>query len=257
MRPVIFVISLPGSTARQQAIAAQLGRRGLAFSWLEGVNGRSLDEAAVRRLYGAERAECEGGRQLSRGEVGCALSHLKVYQTMLDEALDLVLVLEDDAALSENFAEELAQVCTAIDWNDNELVLLSHIHKYTDWGARRIGPCLRLVRPVTAYNGNGYLITRQGAKKLLAALRPVYLPADCWNHLQKKGVLRIRGIVPYLVNHSRLSENSLIGDVLRVTPTAAANHSLARMARRILYDKFIYQLLVKPVLRIRKQRTSR
>ena len=255
MRPTIFVISLPGSTTRQEAIAAQLDRHALAFTWLEGINGRQLSEAAVREVCSAERAEHAIGRQLSRGEVGCALSHLKVYQTILDEVLDLVLVLEDDAALSENFAEELAQICTAIDWNDNELVLLSHIQKYTDWGALRVAPGLRLVRPVTAYNGNGYLITRPGAKKLLTELRPVYQPADCWNHLQKKRVLRIRGIVPYLVNHSRLSEDSLIGDTLRVTPASAAKRSVARILKRILYDKFIYQLLVKPVLRIRKQRT--
>lgn len=254
MTPAIFVISLPGSAARQQAITAQLGRQGLAFSWLEGVNGRSLDESAVRRLYSAERAEREGGRQLSRGEIGCALSHLKIYQTMLDEALDLVLVLEDDAALSENFAEELKQVCAAVDWNDNELVLLSHIHKYTDWGALRIAPGLRLVRPVTAYNGNGYLLTRSGARKLLAALRPLHQPADCWNYLLKKGVLRIRGIVPYLVNHSRLSEDSLIGDTLRVAPSAPRK-PLLRTLKKIVYDKFIYQVLIKPILRIRKQGT--
>ena len=255
MTPTLFVISLPGSTTRQQAMATQLKRHGLTFSWLDGVDGRALNESAIGQIYSAERAEREAGRQLSRGEIGCALSHLKVYQTMLDQALELVLVLEDDAALDENFAEALAQVCAAIDWSDNELVLLSHIQKYTDWGAHRVAPGWRLVRPFSAYNGNGYLITRSGAEKLLAALQPVFQPADCWNYLGKKDVLRIRGIVPYLVNHSRLSEDSLIGDTLRVPAKSAKDYSLARTLKKIFYDKFLYQLLVKPILRIRKQGT--
>jgi len=254
--PAIVVISLPGSSDRQDAIAAQLERHGLPFSWLDGVNGRALDETTASQLYNGERAENEGGRQLSRGEIGCALSHLKAYQKMQDESLELLLVFEDDAALSEDFATALAQVCAAVDWRENDLVLLSHIQKYTEWGARRLTPALRLVRPVAAYNGNGYLITRAGARKLLAELQPVYQPADGWNHLRKKGTLRIRGIVPYLVNHSRLSEDSIIGEALRIAPTSARGRSVRQTLKRIIYDKAIYQIFVKPLLRIRKQRTT-
>lgn len=112
-----------------------------------------------------------------------------------------------------------------------------------------------MVRPVKAFNGNGYLVTPQGAKKLLAALQPVHQPADCWNHLQARRALTIRGIVPYLVNHSRLSEDSLIGDSMRETRKPASSRPLLQTLKRVFYDKFIYQLLVKPAFRIRKQGT--
>lgn len=256
MTPRIFVISLPGSTERQAAIAAQLERHHLAFSWLEGVNGRALDEAEIERVYSRKRAQSEGGRQLSRGEIGCALSHLKIYQQMTAENIGLALVLEDDAALSADFAHELTQVCEAVDWQTHDVALLSHIHKYTLWGARQISGKLRLVRPIRAYNGNGYLLTQRGARKLLAELRPVYQPADSWNALQKKKSLSIRGVVPYLVNHSRLSADSLIGDALRSSKRPASHRSPCKWLKRIFYDKFIYQILVKPILRIRKQPES-
>lgn len=255
MTPPIFVISLPGSKDRQDAIAAQLNQRGLSFSWIDGVDGRRLDENALREVYSAERAKREGGRLLSKGEVGCALSHLRIYQTMLDLNHELALVLEDDAALSKDFEKELALICSTVDWNDNEIVLLSHIQKYTEWGSLPVSKKSRLVSPLTAYNGNGYLITQRGATKLLAELRPVYQPADCWNYLRKKRIVRIRGIVPYLVNHSRLSEESLIGQELRTQQAPPQKNSPHRVLKRFLYDKFIYQLLVKPILRIRKQKT--
>lgn len=253
MIPRIFVISLPGSTERQAAITAQLERHHLAFSWLEGVDGRALDEAAVERVYSRERAQNEGGRQLSRGEIGCALSHLKIYQQMVAENIALALVLEDDAALSADFAQELTQVCEVVDWQTLDVVLLSHIHKYTQWGAHRISSKLRLVRPIRAYNGNGYLLTQRGARKLLMELQPVYQPADSWNSFKKKKVLSIQGVVPYLVNHSRLSADSLIGDTLRSSKQPASHRPPCQWLKRIFYDKLIYQILVKPILRIRKQ----
>jgi glycosyl transferase family 25 len=134
------------------------------------------------------------------------------------------------------------------------LLLLSHIQKYTAWGARAIAGDRELVRPVVAYNGNGYLLTRRAAQLLLAQLTPIYQPADCWNHLREQRVLTIRGIVPYLVNHSRLSEDSLIGETMRAAPAAPVlQRSWLKLLKRLVYDKFLYQLVVKPLLRIRRQ----
>lgn len=257
MQAAIFVISLPGSVERQQWISEQMLRQGLAFDWVEGVNGRGLGPEELDRLYSADLALSEGGRPLSPGEIGCALSHLKIYQAMLEKGIELALVCEDDATLDTRFAEQLAAVCAAVDWQKTDLLLLSHIEKYTDWGARPIAQGLRLIKPVLAYNGNGYLLTRRGAEKLLARLRPVHLPADCWNYLRREEVLTIRGIVPYLVNHSELSKESLIGSDLRETrPEKRKKRTLRQQLKRVFYDKFLYQILVKPLLRIRRQPIS-
>lgn len=254
MQARIFVITLPGSTDRQQAIAAQLEKSQLAFTWLDGVNGRALDAETVARVYSVERAVSEGGRPLSPGEIGCALSHQKIYELMLAEDIPLALVLEDDAALDADFAMRFAEVCAEVDWHSVDLLLLSHIQKYTAWGARRLATNRLLVRPLVAYNGNGYLLTRRGAERLLKQLRPLYQPADCWNHLRRLDVLQMRGVVPYLINHSRLSENSLIGAELReAPPVPVVRRPLPKLLKRIFYDKFLYQILVKPLLRIRRQ----
>ncbi len=249
----LHVISLPGSNERQAFIAGQLEGQGLPFSWLDGVNGRALDAAEKALLYSEEKAVRQGGRALSPGEVGCALSHLKAYRTFLDSGAELALVLEDDAALRPDFRSMLEGVVQAVDWQETDLLLLSHVQKYTEWGARPLVGDLRLVHTVTAYNGNGYLITRRGAEALLRELQPVFVPADSWNYLRKRGVLRIRAVIPYLVNHSTLSVDSVIGNI----PRAVVDHPfLTRLwkgLKRVVYEKFLYQILVKPLLRIRKQ----
>lgn len=247
----IYVISLPGSHERQAFIFSQLERQGLLFDWLEGVNGRELRNDEISRFYSEEKALSQGGRALTLGELGCALSHLKAYQSLIESDAKIALILEDDAALRSDFRSMLEGVIQRVDWQETDLLLLSHVYKYTDWGARPLVGDLRLVHMVTAYNGNGYLITRKGAEKLLREFCPVFVPADAWNYLHKKNVLRIRGIVPYLVNHSVLSESSIIG--VRERKGVSFQIKLWRGIRRIVYEKFIYQLLVKPLLRIRKQ----
>lgn len=247
----IYVISLPGSLERQAFISSQLERQGLLFDWLDGVNGRELKNDEVSRFYSEEKALGEGGRALTLGELGCALSHLKAYQSLIESDAKMALVLEDDAALRGDFHSMLEGVVQGVNWQEIDLLLLSHVYKYTDWGALPLIGDLRLVHMVTAYNGNGYIVTRKGAEKLLRELRPVFVPADAWNYLHKKNVLRIRGVVPYLVNHSVLSEDSIIG--IRERRGGSFHIRLWQGIRRIVYEKFIYQLLVKPLLRIRKQ----
>lgn len=247
----IYVISLPGCTERQAFISNQLERQGLSFTWLDGVDGRALSDEDKCRLYSEDKAVRQGGRALSSGEVGCALSHLKAYRTLLESGAEMALVLEDDAALRQDFRTMLEGVVQTVDWQEMDLLLLSHVYKYTEWNARSLEGGLRLVRMVTAYNGNGYMITRKGAEILLRWLQPVFVPADAWNYLHKHGALRIRAVVPYLVNHSTLSEDSVIG--VREGAVRPFSVRLWRGVKRIVYGKFIYQLLVKPVLRIRKQ----
>ncbi len=254
MQASIFLIILPDFGERQQAIASQLDKHSLTFSWIEGVNGRQLDADTLRQVYSVERAEREGGRQLNPGEIGCALSHQKIYRAMLAQNIPLALVLEDDAALAADFGECLIDICANVDWESVDLLLLSHIQKYTAWGAHPIAANRELVKPLVAYNGNGYLVTRRGAEHLLSQLTPIYQPADCWNHLRRLRVLNIRGIVPYLVNHSSLSVDSLIGEALREAPVLTSiRYQPGRLLKRVFYDKFIYQILVKPLLRIRRQ----
>ncbi len=91
-----FVISLPDCTDRRDAIRARLDRLGVAFEFLDAVDGRQglppeyegqIDRVATR----------EAGRILADAEYGCALSHINAYRRIVIEAIPYALILEDDA----------------------------------------------------------------------------------------------------------------------------------------------------------------
>ena len=51
-----------------------------------------------------------GNRTMTLGEVGCFLSHYTIWNKVLDEGLERVLVLEDDIDFEPRFREGLAEV---------------------------------------------------------------------------------------------------------------------------------------------------
>src|SRR5690606_8844959 len=95
-RPKAYVINLERAQERRARIAAALDGLGLDWEIFSAVDGRRLDDRAFAEAYDAAGANA-AYREMSRGEVACALSHLGVYRKMLDDGASHALVLEDDA----------------------------------------------------------------------------------------------------------------------------------------------------------------
>lgn len=85
----IFVLTTPAFTDR----IANMKQRmiGCDYEFFYGVHGADVDVEKYR----------SSGSRLSRGQLSCALSHIKIYERMISENLDNVLILEDDCAFYE------------------------------------------------------------------------------------------------------------------------------------------------------------
>ena len=66
--------------------------------------------------------------QLTMGAIGCYLSHVKVWEHILKHDNEIVLVLEDDAKLPENFLSEVNDNVKYIP-NDWDIILLGYLCK--------------------------------------------------------------------------------------------------------------------------------
>ena len=100
----IFVINLDKDVARMQFMDRQLKVLGLEYERMPGVNGREFDFADE---YIEDQAIAKNGVALTRGEIGCAASHKRCCQKVLDANLEQALILEDDVLLPDNFKEIL------------------------------------------------------------------------------------------------------------------------------------------------------
>ena len=93
----VFVVSLKDNTERRASITQECSRFGLIPQWIDAVDFRQkTQEEAFEHYLPTERA-LRKKRFLTAPEIGCTLSHRKIYHTMLERNLSAALVLEDDA----------------------------------------------------------------------------------------------------------------------------------------------------------------
>jgi glycosyl transferase family 25 len=162
------------------------------------VDGRELAPEALAEVYDPAQSVATHGRELAPGEIGCALSHLRLYRRMEDEGIDEALILEDDAVIHPDalaLLERRGDLPCA--W---EILLLNHMPdiggRLNRWHSRRLGS-YRIGRfSMPTYGTGGYLIRRSAARALLDRAYPIRAPADYWTGGGIAADIRICGVEP-------------------------------------------------------------
>uniref|UniRef100_T1GDG5 Glycosyl transferase family 25 domain-containing protein n=1 Tax=Megaselia scalaris TaxID=36166 RepID=T1GDG5_MEGSC len=118
-------------------------------------------------------------RQMKTGEVGCFLSHYKIWEQMIERGEKEVLVLEDDVKFEPNFITNamhiLKQIREVPNWD-----FLYFSREDVQFSKEIIVPGTEnIVYAEYSYWTVGYVITREGAKKLINSKPLEYLlPVD-------------------------------------------------------------------------------
>ena len=248
------MISLVGAEARRRLMHAQLDLPDMPpHRVIDAVDGRALDPATRSALYDDSAARQINDRALTLPEIGCALSHLSAYRHMQERDIAVAVVLEDDALLGHQFLKVLERLVPFVESARAQAILLSHVGRYSAWGARRVDKTHELCRPYVAHGAHAYLITLAGAKAMLAALEPVRVAADDWHYFMRSKIVEISAVIPYIVGTAPLATNSQIGNERFAQ---AETKGSCRWARKFLWRKFVFQLVVKPLLRLKKHESS-
>ncbi|MGP5525471.1 glycosyltransferase family 25 protein [Psychrobacter celer] len=201
----IFVINLPQSTDRKAYIKAQCESMGISPVFIDAVNGKELSKSDIERYVDQNRVKKLFGRELLLGEIGCALSHKKIYQKMVDENIPYAVILEDDATLEKDLPIVVKKILTApLSW---ELILLGHYKSNLKgfkspislWHRQRISSKFLLGRLVDfGFGTHGYMITLKGAKKILSELKYIYKPID--HYTPDSNILNVYALYPTVIN---------------------------------------------------------
>ena len=177
----ITVVSLAKDEERRKHIAQECKALGLNYKLFDAIDGSTLTQTEIDKVYTEKDAISAIGRGLSRGEIGCALSHLGVYKKMLSENIKTMIILEDDARLSPEFKEAL-QITYYLpkDW---EILLLGYsLYRRHVWYKLPIKvPNLkwRIAKAIRLCCGtHAYIIRQNAAKKILAQAKKLYKPID-------------------------------------------------------------------------------
>ena len=182
----------------------QLKKFNLKFEIIKAVDGRNIVPDDLKH-YSKKDAMKSLGRQLCRGEIGCALSHAKMWERIIAENLNEVLILEDDVVIGEMLIRILDfRHSFPVDW---EFINFITSVKQIPFGAP-IYDIYRACRFEDYANGAcAYLINRAGAKKLSTHVYPIRWAADGLTGRTYITDLISYGVDPKVSSHSNFESD--------------------------------------------------
>jgi glycosyl transferase family 25 len=251
-----FIISLPKDKERRETLEKQLNELDIPFSILDAVHGASLSTEEYERSYNREKAARLFNRELSRGELGCALSHIAIYQKMVAENIPYALILEDDAkVLTDNLPATLNNLTQLYTDQAPVAVLLNRI-RYNGKNGIRVDEDHLVYDAYRGFGTYGYFITRATAQILARNLYPVYVVADKWEYFQEKFVT-VKALVPYVIGLSPASVSSSIDSMGGIRNRKLTNISNYKYHIRRLYGKILFEIGSRPFIKIMHQEKSK
>ena len=236
-----YVINLEQNRARRENSRRQFTEQGVAFSVINAVNGRELDEATVARVYDAGAARRRFKHELTRPEIGCYLSHLAAWTEIVKSGAGGGFVFEDDFEVVSPLAGILAKLSAPVEngtagWDVVKLFSLKHNPRII--ASEPLIDGFQLVVPYQVPTCLlAYGIRRAAAEKLVATALPFFRPVD-----EDMKFFWEKGIAVSLVSPSPVrvgdqqTVTGTIGDSRRTGHRATLGRRLARSWKGLTYQ---------------------
>lgn len=209
----IFIINLEHAHERRDSVERQMAALGLEYEFIPAVYGKHLSPEERAQKYDDSKAFRNQCRSLVDAEIGIALSHINIYERIINEDISSACILEDDVILPENFAEMLSLLEETVSADLPEIILLSHAE--TKGAGRKIGN-VGIKDFKTGFYASSYIVNNLGARALREELFPVGDVADCWDRLRRHKVIDIKVVTPPLVTQNRAEFGSSTTDEINL-----------------------------------------
>lgn len=203
----IYIISLEKNKERQHIITKRMMQLGLDFEFFFGVDGSLLTQAELSQVD-QQYCRTHFNHEMNPSEVGCAMSHIRIYEKMIDN-IHHALILEDDAYVLSCVPDILSSIMQRPNF---DMLYLFH-GKAKRWPlSHKLPHDYRLVRYRSPSKNSkrciigavAYILSINGAKKLLNHAYPIRMPADYLTGLIQKSRLITYGIEPNCVDTGHL-----------------------------------------------------
>ena len=181
-----FCITLERRTDRWRRFQDQPGL--LPVKRFLGVDGKTIDLDTDVRVATLTKRNIKAKMRRSHeeldsiGGVGCALSHIAVWQWMVDNNREICLIFEDDAVVPPTFTERANQCIESsrvlknpMNW---DMWLLGG--KWDDLTSIPDEPASGVVRVGAFVLFHAYVLTLHGAKRMLKEAFPIHCHIDMW-----------------------------------------------------------------------------
>ena len=199
-----FAITLKRSIQRRECLT-----RNLKYSGLQKIDFfYGVDYELDLHKY---NVKIDRNRSLLSGEIGCFLSHHNLWTHVIENKIPRILVLEDDVYFNYNFGDWVDRILNEIPESDYDIInlhpfypdnTLSQFSRYNEY----------LIRDIEAHNADSYILTYEGALKLVNTniLEGIMACDDYMNFLAKKKEINILHLLHNTISNQQDKSYSII-----------------------------------------------
>lgn len=214
-----YLINLDRNIDRLESASGQLGAQGIDFERFPAVDGSALTNEDRKQVMARFHARMARHNPLTKGEIGCALSHAAIWRKMIEGRISAALILEDDVHLSDKFKRALDRVVESMDvtrpqvylFFDGRLNQFSGLDDASEFIEQLKGRRLKRV-----WCSEAYVVTLPAARNMLRANYPVVTPIDWWGRWARRGLIEVYRVHPLT---ARQKQETYPSDVTPVKPS--------------------------------------
>lgn len=170
----VFMINLRRRSDRRERMLRTLYEQEITCKIITAVDGKALNLSQVQAL-GIEMlpgySDPYHGRPLTKGEMGCFLSHYNIWNEIVERELNVSLVIEDDLRFEVFFKRRLQNLMREIETQrlDWDLIYIGRKRMQVEHPEKSVPKIHNLVVADYSYWTLAYMISLRGAQKLLRA----------------------------------------------------------------------------------------
>lgn len=241
----IYIVSLKQDTHKRDHIVHKLNELRIPFEFFDAVYGKELSPAFFDQLKPAGKS-LETGAKPTPGEVGCTLSHLAVYELMLQRKQSWACILEDDVIFDGRLQDFY------LNFQDDQ-VRLEKDSVYLMGGQNGIDahPLVAKSFFTSCYIGQQkftkliksesyvcrtccYLISDDVAKRMVELAKTTFLLADDWEFLVRHHIIHTLYLADFVDHPIDLTLSSIELERQAVRQSVRAQLGKRRFSKRLI-----------------------
>lgn len=207
----IFIVNLKQDNERRKHIISELTKQKLDnYEIIDAINGNEFNEKEIKKnTFRNKKNLNPWNTKMSPSQIGCALSHIKIYREFIKTDYDYALILEDDAIFVKNFNKKLINFILNSFKYKKQIILLSEIKEFYNKPINKTEK-YELVDVTNAFFTHAYFINKGAAKSIISFNYPVKTIADNFVFFKIYCGIKITGINPFIVDQDKKNHPTTI-----------------------------------------------
>lgn len=233
----IYIVNLKKDKKRRTNIIKEMQKQKLDnYEIIEAIEGDKLNKNNLRTVTFKNKKNLNPwNSKMSSSQIGCALSHIKIYKKFLKTKYEIALILEDDAIFLHNFNQTLQDFIIKNFKYNKQIILLSELKEFYSKALVSNGN-FEIVKVSNAFFTHSYMINRNAAKAIKSFNYPVKTIADNFVIFKLYCNINILGLNPYILDQDKKNfETSISVDPIK--------------EKKILRKRLIYKIKNKVLKR--------